>query len=260
MTQAALKVRSRIVSAATFGLVSLSFKLATDIPALNGLTGLGAWLAWGLSFGLSLWLANAATEWFWNSAADLRLFRKWVLGPVWLEGCWFMQVIDEVNGKEEVVQASLTEFRYGGPEMQLYAQFDSTDVGTSSGAEKRTSPILMAVDKEGHYVHSFERKDTLSATPQATGVAVGVFSSDRGGTPDRYIGNFTYLFSAAVTKNETGYKIADKRRDEWIAKYGINWRQKVLHDPQELANLCVVYDPVRLNPPGTSVASAASAP
>jgi hypothetical protein len=53
-----------------------------------------------------------------------------------------------------------------------------------------------------------------------------------------------------VTKNETGYKIADKQRDEWIAKHGINWRQKVLHDPEELAKLCVVYNPVRLNPPG----------
>lgn len=245
----AARFRSNIAIGSTFVLVSLSFAVKAEIRELKGLTGWQAWAAWFASFLLSLFFANVGTTWLWNRAIKICLFRKWILGPLWIEGFWFMQVADAAN---EIVQVSLVEFWYPDTELNLFGHFDSVDLAPATGAEKRTTPILMTIDERYQYVHHFRQHDSATGTTQGTGVAVGVFSADRGKTPNRYIGTFTYLVPTE-TRSETGYKLEDAKPEEWRKKFGSNWRQKVLHDPQELAKLCIVYKPVKLTLLSTGV-------
>jgi hypothetical protein len=241
MTRAA-RFRSNIAIGATFILVSLSFAVREEIAQLKGLLGWHALLAWLAAFFVSLFLANFGTAWLWNRAIKFCFVRKLILGPIWIEGWWFLQALDVVDGRNEVVQVSLVEFWYRGSDLVLFGQFDN--VVPSTGAEKRTDRIIMTVDEDFHYIHHFQRNDPTPGAPQGTGVAAGTFYLDKDKRPERYAGSVTYL-APAETRNQTGYKLDDKQVLDWRQKFGVNWRQKILHDPEILQTLCIVHRPVQ---------------
>ncbi len=198
------------------------------------------WLAWLAAFLVSLFLANIGTAWLWNRAIRFSPSSgNSILGPMWDRGVVVLsKPMRVVDGRNDVLQISLVEYWYRGPELSLFGQFDN--VVLSSGSEQRTDQILMAVDEEFHYVHHFQRIDPTPGASQGMGVAVGTFSLDNGRRPERYAGSVTYLVPAE-TRHEKGQKLEDKQVLAWRERFGVNWRQMVLHDPQIVATLVTIH-------------------
>jgi hypothetical protein len=74
------------------------------------------------------------------------------------------------------------------------------------------------------------------------------FVCDLDKTPERYEGGVIFLDAEERHKRrQTGVKLARKEVRRLSKRFGSDWQQQVLHDPDWLAKFCTNYPPLKIS-------------